>query len=64
LRREVRRHKAHATASLTGAAMLVSGSLMLALDGLYVYNLMALGTVLGVAGMVMLVLSWLDSGAL
>ncbi len=61
LRQELRQGKQQKIRALLGGALLISGSLMLSMGNLYVYNLPLLGTVLSVAGATILVLNLLTN---
>ncbi len=60
LRREMRRHHTRSLATLSGGALVISGSVILALETLYVYNLPLVGTLLGGMGVALLLIVWLE----
>ncbi|MEM7019307.1 MAG: hypothetical protein AAF512_18445, partial [Pseudomonadota bacterium] len=61
IQQELRTIRRSQFATATGGALLISGSLILALDTLYVLNMPALGVTLGALGILILLSLWLKS---
>lgn len=60
LRREIATSHQRSQVTMAGGAMLISSSMILAFDMLYVANIAMFGTILGVVGLALLVMNWLD----
>jgi ubiquinone biosynthesis protein len=58
MRRELRRHHHSLILTVGGGALLFSGATMVSLGTLYVYNVPMIGTVLGAAGIALLLWAW------
>ncbi len=60
LRVELEKGNRRSIAASTGGVLLLSSSIILALESLYVFNMAAAGVLLAMAGLVFLLLSWLE----
>ncbi|OUD12271.1 ubiquinone biosynthesis regulatory protein kinase UbiB [Thioflexithrix psekupsensis] len=60
LRRDLKQQHERATLATIGSALLICASIILALETRLVWNLPALGTLLGLIGAILLVIAWLS----
>jgi ubiquinone biosynthesis protein len=58
LRIELKQSHQKQIIAITGSILLISGSVILALEPIYTYNMTALGTIFGVSGLSLLLLTW------
>ena len=61
LRQDLQQSKKRKNGTIAGASALISGSVMLALANIYVYDLIVFGSTLVGVGIVVLLINWLDA---